>query len=404
MEYRKQTELPTIEKLVQAMKSADIADDKRNTIQLMTMLMKIRSMSPRLQGHWLTRRVGVSSFKWDITSSDAANKDKAAEAKARCRAAIKTIISRHEQTPAFGCLLIELAWEVEGTDNVPTVRKIYKPYEIEKYDEGTIAIVRSEGKEFSRVKILNGDTNYIMDMDESDERGGLMRGIAIHELLRHITMEGWANLNQRLKGIIAGVVDLQKMQSVNLTDAQIKEQTDALDTALSKAGDNNYIRAINAVDIQFKSLVDAASANSYSEFKKAIESDISIAILGQANTSELPQGGGSRAAVQVLNLIRGDILYWDMMRVQSMINEQLLRNDFRMNYDESATAAPWEFEFIFDEVVDTESNARKFEILGRTTGDVPVVKADFYRSLGLEVPKDGEEVVNLGGNGFSPTI
>ena len=78
-----------------------------------------------------------------------------------------------------------------------------------------------------------------------------------------------------------------------------------------------------------------------------INRDIAIAVLGQANTSELPNHGGSRAALEVLRLISKDIFYSDMVRVESIINRFLLIG-YRLNYDKTAVKTPFNFRFDID--------------------------------------------------------
>lgn len=392
MLYRDKIKLPSASKVVSAMNMADDEDPtKRDTRELMKILQLIVAYSPRLNGHLLTRRVGAATYPFAITATDKKYEKASAEAESRCRNVIKALIMKHEQTPAYGVMLAELAWENQNNEFRPKIVKIYSPVEIERYDDISIAVWNNGKKQKPIEKYSN--ENYIVEIDENVMRGGFLRSIIFDELLRHLTLEDWASLNTRLKGVIAGLVKLDELQRLNLNDEQIQSQITALDSALKSAGDNNYLRALSAIDIQFKKLAEGTSASSFKEFKAALEADIAIAVLGQANTSELPNQGGSRAALEVLNLIRGDILYYDIIRIESMINSQLLLFDYKLNYKSNANEAPWKFKFIFDENVDIEANARMFESASQF--GIDVIKSQLYNKLGLSIPTQEDEVVKL---------
>jgi hypothetical protein len=395
MQYRTRIKLPTASKVVTAMNAADDADPKsRDTRQLMQILQLLVAYSPRLSGHLLTRRVGAATYPWSITAHDKSDEQGAVDAEVRCGRVIRSLISRHELTPAYGVSLTGLNWEGDHSELIPNVNKHYKPDEIEQYDDVSVAIWNGD-KKGSAIKLYE-DPNYIIGIDENFLRGGFLRSVIFHELLRHLTIEDWANLNIRLKGIIAGLVKYDELYKLNMSDQEIKEQITVLDEALKAAGNNNFMRASSAMDIQFKSLVEAASASSYKEFKATLEADIAIAALGQANTSELPNQGGSRAALEVLNLIRSDILYYDIMRITQVINEQLLMYDFRLNYGNNENQqTPWVFRFKFDDNEDIEANARMMLAMSQA-GGLDMVGPEVYNKLGLTQPTDEDSVIRIG--------
>jgi phage gp29-like protein len=131
-------------------------------------------------------------------------------------------------------------------------------------------------------------------------------------------------------------------------------------------------------------MVEAGASGAYQILMNELNNAIAIAILGQANTSQLPNGGGSRAALQVLNLIRTDILYYDMLRTKDLVNE-LIEKDFKIN-NNSSYSAPYEFEWIYDDKSDIDTYSNVFEVLGRL--GVPVDKNEFYNKLALTIPSE----------------
>lgn len=385
--------LPTPTKIREAMKAADELDEnKRDVRPLMSILMRVRS-GARIKGNLLTRKMGVASFKWQISANDASNVEKASEATVRLENAIKFVIRHHELTAAYGVSLFGLLWTPLTIGNTPSITKLFLPTEVEKYNESSAAILSDEAKPKRTVITKNETQSYLIDFDDEVERGGILRSLIELEFLRHKTITNWDELNDRLKGIIMGLVNWNELQKTGLSDLEIGEQINSLDKALKEAGKSNYLRALSAVDIQLKNLVEANAANSYKDYISLLATDASIAILGQANTSELPQNGGSRAALQVLNLIRADILLGDMIRVEDLINDQLIKFDALLNY--STEEPPYKFSFIFDDNLDIATYSLIFSNLAQNGNDVPILKNEFYRLQGLSVPQDGEETITL---------
>ena len=158
------------------------------------------------------------------------------------------------------------------------------------------------------------------------------------------------------------------------------------------------INTLNGIEVKLGTLADTNAAASFDLHKKALESDISIAILGQANTTELPANGGSRAALQVLNLIRQDILFSDIINIQTAI-QRLLTIDSYLN--KQTMNIDYKFDFIYDDVIDTESNANKFSILAGANMKFPIKKAEFYEQIGNKMPEKDtpeEDLIYIGGS------
>jgi hypothetical protein len=382
--------LPSVEYAFKKLAEADKADDKRDVRPLMSILYRIVQASPRTRGHLMTRSTGVSSFTWELTSEDDSLQEELILVKSRLRDAIRSILRYSVDTAAYGAMLLQLAWELSPQTKAQTPRlvKRYLPFEFERYDESSVAIFDDTAK-LNRKKVAPEDYNFIYAFDDSTERGGVLRTIMIHEILRHETVLEWANFNQRLKGVVAGMINIDEIRKAGLNDEQTAEQIEALDATLAGAGKNNYLKAIHGIDIQFKTLVEAAGNVSFKEYLQMLENSIAIAILGQANTAELPSGGGSRAALQILNMIRADIVYNDMQRCTELINNLLL-TDYRLNKDNTATTVPYEFTFIHDEAIDIETYS---VVIGNCIDHgIPLDASEVYTKLSLQQPKPGEEL------------
>lgn len=367
---------PTIDQALSAIRMADIEDPKLRDIRpLMAILMRIATASPRLSGHIMTRKTAITSYKWTI-SGETAESEKVEE---RLRPVISRILEYAAQAPMFGAALFELAWDLTGSGIAPALVKSYEPTELEK--NGTTVDVITTGMNSAATRqTVEPSPQFIVDVDTSYWLGGVLRSVMFHEILRNETVQEWATYNRKLKGIIQGILT----SSATETDQQTAAST------LQNIVQHNYAITSDAVKFQLSEVVNAAHGRSFAEFKDMLENDIAIAILGQANTAQLPEGGGSRAALQVLNMIRADIHYSDMNRVLNLMNNQLLKYDYQLNVNPNAVSAPYQFEFVYDEIQDTEQNARTIEIFARS--GIPMLTKDMYEKAGMEVPPGSPDV------------
>lgn len=375
---------PTITDIQNAVVSADLQDERTRDIRpLMAILNRMAIASPRLSGHILTRRTALLSYDFHI-SEDGAQTDRAAEAATLLRKLVYSILHYSVNVPLFGAALLRLAWNTGPEKTLPILDRAFKPYEVET-DGSKVSVIETDTKgSFTRTPIQDEMKQaYIIAIDESTWIGGILRSIMYHELLRNDTIQEWANFNKKLKGLIQA-------------KAPEEEKKDAGNAAANFV--NNQF-AVTSHDVEFilNELTSSRGADSFSVFKSVLENDIAIAILGQANTAELPAGGGSRAALQVLNLVRADIHFADMQRAKALINEQLLPAYWYFNVSQSE-ACPLEFDYLFDETGDVETSARMFQQIASI--QLPVKISELYGKLGLTPPSEDDEVIVLKNKGI----
>jgi phage gp29-like protein len=77
--------------------------------------------------------------------------------------------------------------------------------------------------------------------------------------------------------------------------------------------------------IEFTEAHQAGSAELYRSFCEYLDAQVSKAVLGQTLTTELPRGSGSRAAAQVHDTVRRDILRADARRLAATLARDLVR-------------------------------------------------------------------------------
>lgn len=377
---------PTISTVLSALKKADQEDPaSRDVRPLMAILSRIMEASPRLRGLALTRRVAVTSFDWSIVPTDPDKGELAAAATQRCKHTINRILNRHTQTPLYGALAIRLSWELIEGRWTPKVIKRYHPTEIMRLgdDRSEVCVVEGDANKPTQTNAsLSADRqNWIVDADEdSIADGGILRSLIFHEILRDESLQEWANFNRKIKGLILG----QHREHAG------DEEIDAAIATLKGLTQHNFSVSSDAVKFEFVKLVDQLGAHSFADFKKTLETDESIAIVGQANTTQLPDNGGSRAALQILQMISADIHYADLQRCEEMINSQLLLFDYQLNVDNSAIALPYRFAFNMSEERDTEKAART--VRESLDAGISLRKSEVYEQIGYSVPSDSDEV------------
>jgi phage gp29-like protein len=279
----------------------------------------------------------------------------------------------------YGVSLIELKWAFKNNTNIPNIDNIFEPTELQKWSKQSLAIVDENN---NKKPIDNEDVNYIRIMDNSRHVGGVLRTLAFTELLRYEIPKDWRNYNKKLKGIIQAITKSDYAEDYASAEAGVKNVTT-----------DNYVVSSELIDFKFHQMTTAGAAQSFKEFNEALNNDIAIALLGNPNTTQLPNGGGSRAALQVQAMIGADIMFEDILNVQELINEQLIKADFEKNY--SNGVPNWEFVIPTNLETDYQANAG---ILTDVIGNgIKVIKREVYQKIGYTMPNDDDEV-------FEPAI
>jgi hypothetical protein len=389
----------TLDKIPDIMKRADDPlIENRDTRDLMFLLSRMKSVNSRLRGHVTTRKMGYASFDWEITSDD----EKLIQ---RMKPFIKAIMNEYINATMFGvmgfkCLWVQgdLGWQLSKYKKYKPIELDFEPAGVADDADDILLLINQDDNK--KTPIESNNLDYFYYVEPEFERGGLLRSVIIPELLRYETQTEWKNLNKRMKGIVLASIDADKLANaqdkLDMSEAQVNKSMTDLDAAMAAVGTHNYLRSLNYANVELKSLVEGTAGSSFQAFKKELDADIAIAVLGQANTSELPTGGGSRAALQVLNLIRQDILLNDMLNITELANRALLV-DFQKNMDANAVSTEYEFKWKYDENADIEAYARVFETVSRSTTPIIIGKKEYYNKLGLTVPAEGDETISMGG-------
>lgn len=376
---------PKLDAFMQHCASADLADIAlRDSRKMFAALNAIFTINQRVCGHLATRIAALASFGWTLNAFDKADQERAGAVRSRLFKTLEDIVMNHAHTPFFGSSLYKLGWAPtpEGTSIV--IDEIYDAWRYE-FDKDKVKIYESSASSASQMFDLAASDDLLMDEYQVPFRGGILRTIMPVEILRFDMHIENANYLRKLKGIL---------QVIN-TGGGSEEQA-AAEEAAANVVKNNYV--ITGPDIDFKlNSITAGGTDGFKMFKEQCDKDISIACLGQANAAELPNTGGSRAAMQVLRMISADIFYQDMVRVESLI-ARLLLLDYRLNISPAAQAkdVPWKFSFNIAEEKDIEKNSNAISTM--IAAGIPMIRGEVYSLLGLTPPgKDDELFSPVGG-------
>lgn len=378
---------PSIPEVESAFLAADETFAKADGRLLAEHCTKFMIKNSRLKGHINTRRTAVASWDWDIMPYETKDAEIAFEARKRLSKIINRIVPGRINASLYGHYAIDIEFVENAGVRLPIIKQKFKPSDILACNGETIRYAVGDKiltkNRISLVATDAGDINpivTIMESDGEDFRGGTLLSVAITEILRLDMLSEWVNWSKKQKGMIQGV-DMG-------ADEQERE---AAEFAMRNLLKENYVFTSDVIDYKFHQIANSAAGGSFKDISNELNNAIAIAILGQANTAELPKGGGSRAALEVQRLVSADVMYSDVIATHELINEQLLPADFWFN--KNSKDVPYEFKVKLAEQSDYEGNANV--IREALAAGIPVLKSEAYEKLGLSVPSDGEETISI---------
>lgn len=374
--------IPDLEQIKSILSSADNPNpplcDQR---PLNFVLTRLASLSPRLAGLILARKTALSSFDYVFENALPAE---SALMKFHFSKVIPDILSAVTNCQLFGISAVSISWKLVDNFFYPSLDYIYKPFELEFDVNGNKNLITSfPDNSFKRTPLIPSENMLVINAEGFNAcPGGILRGVLLFEFLRDRTLQEWFESNRRIKGLIQAK-----------TPAELTQQTaDALSSILT----SHYAVTPENVEFLLKSLVSGDAISSFSRLLDELKNEVAIAILGQANIVELPPSGGSRAALQILNLIRNDILYSDMQLALNVLNNQLLLHFYRLNFDNNATYCPFRFNFLFDELNQLDNNIKALSFAKSI--NLPLSQDDIYTKLALQKPSKGVLLHNYSSN------
>jgi phage gp29-like protein len=147
-------------------------------------------------------------------------------------------------------------------------------------------------------------------------RGGIARAAGWSYLFKNYVLKDWVTFAEvfgqplRLGKYGAGATDADKQ---------------SLLSAVANIGTDAAAIIPDSMLIEFTEARQTGSAELYERFCEYLDRQVSKAVLGQTLTTELPRGGGSRAAAQVHDEVRHDILASDARRLGATLTRDLVK-------------------------------------------------------------------------------
>lgn len=377
---------PTLAELETARKKAKNSSDLTTRFGRDLMFILGKLLKGRAKGIVNTRKTAVTAYDWQLVA-DTEGLDVSVDEK-RLERSIKTLSGKLPDL-LFGSFLFRIKREksVEGSFVNYSLEHI-ELTDYEKVNENSFYLYDAEGEK-TLIDISVNNTEWIYLTDDEADLGGLIDSIAEDVIDLKDLKPKWKRLNNRMQGLIVGTTDSSEIYmaaaKLGLSQDELKKYEADLGNALKGIGTDaaGALQTIKGIDVKLSTLVEAAAAGSYELYKKTLESDIAVAILGQANTTELPNSGGSRAALQVLNLVKQDILFADVSNLTNIVN-QFVQLEYLLSYGKPC---PYRFEVMLDDLEDTEANARALTYIVTSGLPIQVKKSELYRKIGYSEPE-----------------
>ncbi len=148
-------------------------------------------------------------------------------------------------------------------------------------------------------------------------RGGLARAAGWAYLFKNYILKDWVTFTE---------VFGQPLRVGKYHPGASEKDKQALLNAVSRIGTDAAAIMPDSMIIEFTEAHQNGSSELYQSFCEYLDAQVSKAVLGQTLTTEMPRsGGGSRAAAQVHEGVRRDILNADAKRLAATLARDLVR-------------------------------------------------------------------------------
>jgi phage gp29-like protein len=148
-------------------------------------------------------------------------------------------------------------------------------------------------------------------------RGGLARAAGWAYLFKNYVLKDWVTFAE-----IFG----QPLRLGKYPPGTTSEDKDALLRAVANLGTDAAAIVPQAMVIEFMEARQNGSAELYRSFCEYLDAQVSKVVLGQTLTTEMPRaGGGSRAAAEIHDAVRRDILASDARRLAATLRRDLVK-------------------------------------------------------------------------------
>ena len=153
-------------------------------------------------------------------------------------------------------------------------------------------------------------------------RGGLARAAGWAYLFKNYVLKDWVTFAE---------VFGQPLRVGKYHPGASEKDKQALLSAVSRIGTDAAAIMPESMVIEFTEAHQNGSSELYQTFCQYLDAQVSKAVLGQTLTTEMPRSGGSRAAAQVHEGVRRDIMNADARRLAATLARDLVRPIVELN-------------------------------------------------------------------------
>ena len=153
-------------------------------------------------------------------------------------------------------------------------------------------------------------------------RGGLARAAGWAYLFKNYVLKDWITFTE---------VFGQPLRVGKYHPGASEQDKQALLNAVSRIGSDAAAIMPESMVIEFTEAHQNGTSELYKSFCEYLDAQVSKAVLGQTLTTEMPRSGGSRAAAQVHDAVRRDILNADARRLAATLARDLIRPIVELN-------------------------------------------------------------------------
>ncbi len=211
-------------------------------------------------------------------------------------------------------------------------------------------------------------------------RGGLARAAGWAYLFKNYIVKDWITFTE---------VFGQPLRVGRYHPGATEQDKQTLLRAVANIGTDAAAIIPESMVIEFTEAHQSGTADLYQGFCEYLDSQVSKAVLGQTLTTEMPSSGGSRAAAEVHDAVRRDILNSDARRLGATLTRDLARPIVELNLGPQRRYPAIEL------VVQDDSDVKAFAEIVAMLADrgLRVGQKTILDRLGLTEPSPSEPIL-----------
>ncbi|MBP8975097.1 MAG: DUF935 family protein [Bacteroidetes bacterium] len=379
-----------------AYKLAELEEPYTDPRPLLAIIARFMEVNNRVSGLVRAAHDAILGFPWDVVPSDSTNEravDIARQIKDRI---VQSHLHHHFDViidgEFYGLTALRQIWQAQNNiwipilDIIPTTELYHKRNKDGIY---TYAFILDDPKFVTRSLSDEENAKYIFSYfnpykaTRPNYFGGLIRSAIPLTIIKNFSWQDWSQFVELFA---------QPFRTAAYSDGATEGDKAAARKALEEFGRNSWALFSDRIKFEIhEAATNGNSASAYERILDKIDAELAILINGEANTQELPNSGGSRAAVQTLKLVSDDRMWQRILRLENIINEQYIAVDYKLNISAEDTSLCPKFKILTDEKEDYETNARIINEL--KSAGVPLLKSEVYAKTGFTAPQDGDEIL-----------